>query len=392
MRDVGKPLIIDKGAIVWENQSICWLGPTEDLPKDYESVIFEDGRNSILIPGLIDCHTHLAFAGDRKDEFLMRLQGISYQDIAKKGGGIQKTVLETKKASKEFLKERCKETLKAMLANGVTSIEAKSGYGLDALNEMKILEVYRELNDEQAVFITPTYLGAHVLPVEYMGKRELYIEKLCSEWMSEVVSKSMAKYFDVFIEPIAFHVKEAEKMMEAARGHGLSIKAHAGQFSDNGAIELAVHHGATSIDHLECISREGLEALSKSKTVAVNLPLSSLYTHQPLLHIEPFLEKGVRLAIATDFNPGSSPCSSLYQAMWVSCVQQKMLPIQVLEAVTANAAIAIGRDESVGTLVQGKKADLFLLELQDIESWMYEFPTCFKKRVWKNGEEVTVSG
>lgn len=364
---------IAHAALVWRGTDIVWVGHESALPQEYRDDERVDAEGRLVVPGLIDSHTHLAFGGWRADEIEDRIRGRSYQQIAAAGGGIARTVAATREASTEALAARCAERLRTMARLGVTTIEAKSGYGLDFHHELRLLEVYDELRRTQPVGIVPTLLAAHVVPAEYASRRVQYVEMVCQELIPEVARRGLARYCDVFVEESAFTPQEARTILLAARQHGLSGKLHADQLSEGGGAALAAELGVASADHLECVSAEGIARLAGSRTVAVTLPTATLYLGRPSAPARKLIAAGVPVAVATDFNPGTSPTSHLPLAMLLAATLQQMTPAEVLKAVTIHAAKAIGEDSAAGSLELGKRADFAVIDAPDVAEWIYHF-------------------
>jgi imidazolonepropionase len=377
--------LLENAAVVWIDDTISWVGSWQDLPAEFDAEPVIDCERRLVIPGLIDCHTHLCFGGWRADEFESRLRGASYQEIAAAGGGIASTVTATRAASTGKLRRKSKSLLDAMLALGVTTVECKSGYGLDAANELKQLEVYRLLDQTHPVDLVPTFLGAHIVPPEHRGARQRYISLLCEELIPAIANEGLAQFCDAFVEQGAFTIDEARLIFTTAIEHGLQIKVHADQLSDGGGALLAAEMGAVSAEHLEYISGEGIEALADSGTVAVSLPLASLYLGEPFLPARKLLSAGVPVAVATDFNPGSAPSFHLPLAMTLACLSQHMTPQEVINGVTTVAARAISAESRIGSLLPGYKADLAIIDMPSLNQWLYHFVPNACLRVLKNG-------
>jgi imidazolonepropionase len=377
--------LLENAAVVWIDDTISWVGSWQDMPAEFNAEPVIDCERRLVIPGLIDCHTHLCFGGWRADEFESRLRGASYQEIAASGGGIASTVTATRAASTGKLVRKSKSILDAMLKLGVTTVECKSGYGLDAANELKQLEVYRLLDQAHAVDLVPTFLGAHIVPPEHQGARQRYISLLCEELIPAIASEGLAQFCDAFVEQGAFTIDEARLIFTTAIEHGLQIKVHADQLSDGGGALLAAEMGAVSAEHLEYISGEGIEALADSGTVAVSLPLASLYLGEPFLPARKLLSAGVPVAVATDFNPGSAPSYHLPLAMTLACLSQHMTPQEVINGVTTVAARAISAESTIGSLLPGYQADLAIIDMPSLNQWLYHFVPNACLRVLKNG-------
>lgn len=365
--------LINDAALVFEDNKILWVGPEQQLPAQYSSDEFVDCGQRLAIPGLIDCHTHLCFGGWRGDEFEMRLQGRSYQEIAAAGGGIRSTVAATRAESGQMLAEKALQALKGMLDLGVTTVECKSGYGLELDTELKQLRVYRQLDASQPVELVSTFLGAHMVPDEYQHRREDYIRLLCDEVIPAVSDQGLAQFCDVFVEQGAFSLAESREILNTARQAGLELKIHADQLSSGGGAQLAAELGAVSAEHLEYADEEGIAALADAGTVAVSLPLASLYLREAYLPARKMLKAGVRVAVATDFNPGSAPSYHLPLAMTLACLNQQMTPQEVLMGATSIAARAIAAEQRIGSLLPGYEADITIIDTPTLNQWLYHF-------------------
>ena len=364
---------IKNAAIAWQNDTISWVGSESDLPSEYEDEELFDADGKMVTPGLIDCHTHLAFGGWRPDEFAMRVQGKSYLEIAKAGGGILSTVKQTRKATEDELYEKASGFLKEMAKLGITTVECKSGYGLSVEDELKILRVYQRLDEDQPMHIIPTFLGAHTIPPEYKHNRKAYIDLVIKEMIPEVAEQELAEFCDIFAEESAFTIEESRRILTAARAAGLTSKLHADQLTSCGGAELAAEMEAASADHLEKISDAGIEAMAKAGVVGVTLPLASLYTQEEPLNCRKLVDGGVDVAVATDFNPGSAPSFDLPLAMMLTCNQGRLTPAEVLKGATIYAAKAIKRDNKLGSLEKGKSADFAIIDAHDPNFWMYHY-------------------
>ncbi len=362
---------IPAAALVWEGGEILWVGPEGDLPGAFRDAERWDAGGRLVIPGLVDCHTHLAFGGDRADEFEQRCLGTSYQAIAHAGGGIAATVGATRSTSEEDLQHRAAGYLREMVRLGVTTVEAKSGYGLNLDTERKLLAVYRHLEQSQPARIVPTFLGAHVVAPEYRDDRSGYVDLIINEMIPSVAALGLAKFCDVFVEEGAFTVDEARRILLAGLQVGLQPKLHADQLAAGGGAELAAEVGAVSADHLEYITEAGIEAIKASGTVAVSLPLATLYLKQTPMPARRLMDAGLSVAVATDFNPGSAPNLHLPLAMTIACVLQGMSPAESLKGATIVAARAVGAEARVGSLESGKAADFAVIDAADVNDWLY---------------------
>jgi imidazolonepropionase len=345
-------------AIAISDGRIAWIGEQTKLQGKTASVQRSlDGR--WITPALIDCHTHLVFSGDRAGEFEQRLQGVSYEEIARAGGGIMSTVRATRDATSEELFDLALPRVSALADEGVATLEIKSGYGLELDTEIRMLEVARRLGEETAVDIRTTLLAAHTVPPEFVGEADRYIDMICNEMLPRVAERNLADAVDAYCESIAFSGPQVAKLFAAAKQHGLPVKLHADQLSDCGGAELAAHFAALSADHLEYTSPAGVRALAAAQSVAVLLPGAFLTLGETRLPpVDALRSSGVAIAIATDCNPGTSPICSLRTAMMLACRLFRLTPEECLAGATRNAARALGLDEDRGTLQIGKRADI----------------------------------
>ncbi len=360
-------------AVAWRGDTIAWVGPERDLPAEFRDDDVLDAGGGLVVPGLVDCHTHLAFGGWRSDEFEQRIAGATYLEIAKRGGGIASTVARTRAATDDELLAGCRNHLAGMRALGVTTVECKSGYGLDLDAELRLLGLYRRLAEEGPTRIVPTLLGAHVVGPGFRERREEYVELVIGEMIPRAAVGGLARFCDGFVEETAFSVAEARRILRAGQAAGLGAKLHADQLSSGGGAELAAELAAASADHLERISDAGIAAMARAGTVAVSLPLASLYLNQPPLPARRLIEAGVPVAVATDFNPGSAPSWHLPLALTLACTTQRMTPAEALKGATILAARAIGLDGEVGSVEPGKRADLAVIRSPDPNHWLYHF-------------------
>lgn len=383
--DVGA---VDDAALAWRDGRVAWVGPARDLPAEFADDERHDARGGIVVPGLVDCHTHLAFGGWRADEFAQRCMGTSYIEIARAGGGIARTVEQTRAATEDELLERCRGFLADMSALGVTTVECKSGYGLDLENELKQLRVYRRLAADAPQHIVPSFLGAHIVPPEYREDRDAYIRLLTDEIMPRIAEEELARFCDVFVEETAYSVEEGRRILTAAREHGMRAKLHADQLSDSGGGALAAEFDAVSADHLEYLSDEGVRAMAEKGVVAVSLPLATTYLDQKPMDGRRMIDAGVPVAVATDFNPGSSPSFHLPLAMTLACVQQGMSPAEALRGATTVAARAVGMEREVGSLMPGFSADFAVIGTGSLNQWHYHFVANACRQTWIRGSRV----
>lgn len=376
---------VANAALVWEADRITWVGPKRDLSADHDAGETIDAGGALVVPGLIDCHTHLAFGGWRADEFERRSRGATYQEIAAEGGGILSTVKATRTVSEEALIERMTAFAREMMELGVTTIECKSGYGLSTEEELKLLRGYRRLAQELPVEIVPTLLGAHALPPEYRDRRADYVELVCREMIPAVASENLADFCDVFLESGAFTRDEARTVLESGLTHGLGPKLHADQLTDGGGASLAADVGAASADHLEFASEQGIAAMAVANVVAVHLPIATLYLRHGSFDARSFIEAGVPVAVATDFNPGSAPSYHLPLAMTLACTMSGMTPSEALKGTTIYAARALNRADEIGSIEPGKRADFVLVDAPSVNHWLYHFRSNAVRAVYVAG-------
>jgi imidazolonepropionase len=384
--------IIRNGALAVKNGKIVWIGKTNELSKSW--VLKRNGKEidatgKVVMPGLIDSHTHIIFAGSRENEFEQRIQGLSYLEIAERGGGILSTVEATRKASFEELFLLGKRRLNRMLSRGVTTIEAKSGYGLSLKDELKILEVMRTLDEDHPVDIVPTFLGAHTVPKEFKNNRKGYVDLLTEEMIPRVAEKRLAEFCDVFCEEKAFNLEESKKILETGKRYGLKPKIHADQLSSGGGAELAAEVGAYSAEHLEYVSPTGIERMAEKGVTAILLPGASFFlSMKKLPPAREMIEKGVTIALATDLNPGSSMTESLPLIMTMGCTMFRMLPKEVIQATTIEAAKSMGRERDIGSLEVGKQADIAIFDIPNYRYLPYHFGVDHVEMVVKKGRLV----
>jgi imidazolonepropionase len=351
--------LIENGAVVISADRIKWVGAEKELPDEFAGLQGKNLEGRLITPALIDCHTHLVYGGSRATEFELRLNGASYEEIARNGGGILSTVTATRNASENELLAQSLPRLDALLSEGVATIEIKSGYGLDIETEIKMLRVARQLGKERSVRVKTSFLGAHAIPPEFSGKADAYIDFVCEEVLPAVHYENLADAVDGFCENIAFSPKQISRVFEKAKSFGLPVKLHAEQLSNLGGATLAAKYGALSADHLEFLDQTGVEVMAESGTVAVLLP-GAFYTLRETQFppLESLRKAEVPIAIATDCNPGSSPLTSILLCMNMSCTLFRMTPEEALCGVTIVAAKALGISDEVGTIEVGKKAEL----------------------------------
>jgi imidazolonepropionase len=380
--------VIKDGAAILQEGKIAWFGPSADgnLARAFENSL--DASGKIVLPGFIDSHTHLIFAGSREDEFEQRLRGKTYQEIAAAGGGINATVRRVRSATKEELKRSARRRLERFLQFGVTTVEVKSGYGLTTADEIKCLEAIAELNAEGPLELVPTFLGAHAVPPEYRSNREGYLRLLIDEMLPEIARYKLARFCDVFCETGVFDVEESARILARARDLGFQLKVHADELTPLGGAQLAAQLGAVSADHLLCVTDAGIDALAKSGTVATLLPGTAFFLGLPYAPARKLIERGVRVALASDCNPGTCPTENLPLVGAMACTQMKMLPAEALAGMTINAAAALGCADRIGSIEVGKQADLVILDVPDHRHLFYHFGVNHVWRVIKRGRVV----
>jgi imidazolonepropionase len=362
------------GALVVEQGRIAWLGPEADLPADYRGLPRHDAGGAWITPGLVDCHTHLVYGGQRADEFAMRLAGASYEEIARAGGGILSSVRATRAADEDTLFAQASARLAPLLAEGVTAIEIKSGYGLELEAERRQLRVARRLGEAFGVSVHTTFLGAHALPPEYAGRADDYIELVCNTMLPALAEEGLVDAVDAFCESVGFSLAQTERVFDAAARHGLRVKLHAEQLSNLGGAALAARHRALSADHLEHLDEAGVAAMAAAGTVAVLLPGAYYFLRDTNLPPIALLRRhGVPMAISTDHNPGTSPVTSLLLMMNMACTLFRLTVPEALAGVTTHAARALGAADQHGLLATGRAADFVLWRVDSPAELAYWF-------------------
>ena len=379
---------IERAAIAVEGEKIAWVGAEAELPAQFHGGEQVECGGAIAIPGLVDCHTHLCFAGWRAEEFEQRILGKSYSEIASQGGGILSTVKKTRAASLPELVHRGLEFLREIAALGVTTVECKSGYGLSLEAELKLLRVYKELSENQPLRIVPTFLGAHTVPGEFKKEPQEYVRLVIDHMIPAVASQGLAKFCDVFVENGAFSAEQGLEILLAGKAAGLVPKVHAEQFSACGGAKLAAEVGAVSADHLEAIDQIGIDALREAKTIGVLLPLASLTTGVIPVNGRRLLDAGLSLAVATDFNPGTAPSYHLPSALGLACLVNRITPAEVLKGATIIAAKAVGLADQIGSIEVGKSADFAFVQSDSINQWLSNPVPNFCQRTVCRGVDI----
>jgi imidazolonepropionase len=394
--DLGRLQIIENAAVACREGEIVFVGPEREYRERVDLApggTAVDAGSGTVLPGFVDSHTHLAFAGWRESEFDERLRGATYSEIAARGGGILSTVAATRAVSRETLSALIHGRLDEMLALGTTTTEAKSGYGLTARDEIKQLEAIRAAAATHPVEVVPTFLGAHTVPAELRGDRERYVRQVAHEMIPEVARLGLATYADAFVDPHAFSVAEAREILEAARGQGMGVRVHADQLSDVGAAALAAELGAATADHLEYASDAGLEAMARAGTCGVLLPAATFFL---MMDRRPpgrrLVDAGVGVVVATDFNPGSCPTESMGAALWFASLTAGLSVDEAITASTLNAAASLGLAERVGTIEPGKRADLVVHAVPNRYHLVYRFGVPRIRTVIAAGNVVVEDG
>ncbi|NGM82436.1 imidazolonepropionase [Paenibacillus sp. 7124] len=393
MSEIG---VIENGSIILENDKISFVGSDQEAAQYLESLngaaTTIEASGKIVTPGLIDPHTHLVFAGSREKELEMRLQGAKYIDILKQGGGILSSTRSTREATMEQLVEQASRRLDRFLQYGVTTVEAKSGYGLTVEDELKQLRAAKVLNSIHAIDLVSTFMGAHAIPAEYKDNPDAYVNLVIEEMIPVVAREGLAEFCDVFCEEGVFTVEQSEKILEAGKRYGLLPKIHADEIVRIGGAELAAKVGAVSAEHLLQASDEGIQALAESGTIAVLLPGTAFFLMEKPARARAMIDAGVAIAISTDCNPGSSPTQSMPFVMNAACLMMKMTPAEVLASATINAAHAIGLADRIGSIEVGKTADLVLFQASNYQTLQYNFAVNLVDTVIKNGKVVVQGG
>ncbi|XKE94292.1 imidazolonepropionase [Metaplanococcus flavidus] len=382
--------LIEDGSVWLEDGKIAAVGTTAELEEQYAARTSEaeviDAKGQLVTPGLVDPHTHVAYGGSREGEFEKRLQGVSYMDIMNAGGGIHATMRMTREATEEELIEGTTKRLDSFLEHGVTTVEGKSGYGMNLETELKQLKVMKRLNVEHPIDLVPTFMGAHAVPSEYKGKEDEFVDYLIETMLPEVAD--LAEFNDVFCEKNVYTPEQSERILEAGKKYGLTPKIHADEIVSYGGAELAAKVGAISAEHLLKASDEGIKAMAEAGVIACLLPATALYLREEAAQGRKMIDSGVAVAISTDCNPGSSPTVSMPLVMNLACISMRLTPAEALVAATYNAACAIKREDRAGSIEVGKQADIVLWKVKSYQELQYLFGVNHVESVWKNGEKV----
>lgn len=390
MQDVG---VIENGAVAVDKGTIVGVGTTEAIDGAFGSDNIIDAEGRVVCPGFVDPHTHIVFAGDRLDEFELKIKGADYLEILAAGSGILSTVRDTRKATIQQLVEQASKRLDRMLACGTTTVEIKTGYGLDTVTELKMLDAIIELDELHAVEVVPTFLAAHAIPPEYKNNPDGYVDLICDEMLlaayRKMSSRSGPFFVDVFCEKNAFDLEQTRRILTKAKELGFSLKAHVDEFTNLGGSRLAIEMGATSIDHLDAISDEEIKLLAASDSIGIVTPTVNFnFGSSHFTDARKLIDAGCVVALSTDFNPGSAPCPSQPMAMAIACRYQKLLPAEAFNASTINAAHAIGLGDRIGSIEKGKQADIVILDAVNYRETAYEFGASAVLSVIKSGSVV----
>ena len=387
--EMNKINIIENAYIAVKNGKILAIGVGDEFGNLCEDdTKIHDAEGLLVTPGLIDSHTHLIHGGSRENEFSMKLNGVPYIEILNNGGGILSTVKATKEASEEELYKKAKKSLDRMLEFGVTTVEEKSGYGLELNTEIKQLEVARVLDKNHPVDLVHTFLGAHAVPEEYKENHKAYIDILVDVMMPKIKDMGLAEFCDVFCEEGVFTIEESEYILQKAKEMGYKLKIHADEIESLGGVELAAKLGCISADHLMAASDEGIKMMAENNVVANILPATSFNLNKNYADCRKMIDMGAIVSLSSDYNPGSCPSENLQLVMQLGCLHLKMTPNEVLTAVTINAAYAIDRADKIGSIEVGKNADFVVFDARNVEYLMYHFGINHTKKVYKNGNLV----
>ena len=385
-KDQGEIIKMNNAWIEVEDDKIKAFGEGAAPAGDFDEVIDAEGK--LVTPGLIDAHTHLVFGGWRQNELGLKLHGAGYLDILAMGGGIHSTVKATREATEDELYAKAAKALDEMISIGVTTVEAKSGYGLDPENEFKQLRAMKRLNEDHVIDLVPTFLGAHAVPEEYKDNREDYIRLLTEEMIPKVAEEGLAEFCDVFCEKGVYTAEESERILKAGQAHGLKSKIHADEIENMGGTELCASLKATSAEHLIVCKESGIKAMAEGGTVACTLPATSFYLGAVYAPARQMIEAGVPVAVGSDFNPGSCPSLNLQFCMNLACLKYKLTPEEMLTAVTLNAAAAVCRADKVGSIEEGKQADIVIWDAPDLDYLGYRMGSNLADTVIKKGKVV----
>lgn len=395
MSDLG---IIEKGAAAISEGKIVAVGDSDKILSEFQSENVFNAEEKTVSPAFVECHTHIVFAGNRLNEFELKIKGADYLEILKNGGGILSTVRQTREASLVDLVDASAKRLDKLVTLGVGTCEIKTGYGLDSATEIKMLDAIAKLDQTHIADVVPTFLAAHAVPPEFHGKEDEFTDLICREmipiaakWYKDLhfCYQKIPFFIDVFCEKNAFNLDQSRKILETGKKYGFKLKAHVDQFTNLGGARMSIELGATSIDHLDAISDEELKMLANSDTIGVTTPTCNFnFGETKFADARKLIDAGCAVALSTDYNPGSAPCPSIPNAMAIACRYQKLLPSEVFNAATINAAFAIGLGDKIGSIEVGKQADLLVFDTKDYREIAYEFGGNLIEKVFKKGKLV----
>lgn len=382
--------VIEDAFLLTENDEVLEYGKMDDLRiEDWNGLQIIDSEGRFILPGFVDSHTHVVWAGNRESEFVDRINGLSYEEIANRGGGILNSALKLSNTSEVELYDNAKARIEELMNLGTVAIEIKSGYGLTVEGELKMLRVIKRLKNTLPLPIKATFLGAHAFPLEYREDQDAYIDLIINEMLPAIVEEGLADYIDAFLETGYFSVAQTERVMEAGKKHGLKAKIHVNQFTAIGGVKSAVDHGALSVDHLEEMNEDDFEALKNSKTMPVVLPNCSFFLSIPYAPARMMIDKGLPVALASDYNPGSTPSGNMQQVIATACIKMKLNPEEAINAATINAAYAVELSDDYGSISKGKKASFIVTKKIDSYSFIpYAFGSDHVDTVIINGKVI----
>ena len=393
-KDMARLGILENAYLLVEEDKIAGFGKMEDLDREAVyaggDIVKEiDATGRLVMPSYCDSHTHLVYAGSREIEYIDKIRGLSYEEIAKRGGGILNSCERIRKASEEELFDAAYDRIQEIAGFGTGAVEIKSGYGLDTESELKMLRVIRRLKAETPLLIKSTFLGAHAVPLEYKGRLTEYVDLIINEMIPMVAAEELADYIDVFCDKGFFTVEDTDRMLNAGMKYGLRAKIHANELDYSGGIQVGVKYNALSVDHLEYVGDEEIAALKGSETMPTVLPGAAFFLNMPYSPVRKMINAGLPVALASDFNPGSSPSGNMKFVMSLGCVNYKMLPEEVINATTINSAYAMGVEEELGSIAVGKKANFYITTpITGIEYLPYAYGTDLVEAVFLNGEQI----
>lgn len=384
--DIG---IIENGALAIDDKRIIAVGNSEQIAIEYQSKNMIDAADKVVMPGFVDPHTHPIFYSTRENELEMRIKGKSYVEISQSGGGIRSSISGVRESSENELFELSKKRIERIISNGTTTLEAKSGYGLSTQSEIKMLKVIERLNHNLPITIVPTFLGAHEFPAEYKDDRETYIKILTDEMLPEVAEKNLAEYCDIFTEEHVYNIEQSRRILTKAKQLGFKIRMHADEIKPIGGAELAADMGAVSADHLGAASDKGISAMKESGVIATLLP-GTIFSlgMQSYARARYMIDNNLAVALATDFNPGSCNCDSMQFIITLACLNMNITPAEAITAATINSAYSLELGEEIGSLENGKKADILIMDMPSYQYLPYHFGSNNVEKVIKNGNVI----